>query len=205
MPVSHQEFDNWVIRSCGKHGFQLIGMGVKPRDKKDWTIAYLFKHHEDGTCEFPRYFTWEVVSIPGDLKHVSASASEAAKRNGVKFYGKLPRGGCRGDNPPWEGNPEEDENPQDAVSRLRKRADEAWKYCVYKRDDTLDQMASLIQQSLIMFGVSVRFFWIMTVLDKARQAIEGSDFEAAKEELHSVLVMCDMLRGDLEPVYESDT
>jgi hypothetical protein len=203
MPVSRQDFDNWIIRSCAKHGFQLVGMGVKPADGKDWAAAYLFKHDQDGTHEFPRYYIWEVLSIPGNLKHVSAAASESAKRNRVEFYGKLPRGSCRGDNPPWEGNPEENEDSRGAVSTLKKRADAAWKCCISKRDDTLDQMAPLIQQSLITFGVSARFFSIMTVLDKARAALEEGDFETAKGELHSLLIMCGMLRRDLAPVYDS--
>jgi hypothetical protein len=65
-------------------------------------------------------------------------------------------------------------------------------------------MALLIHQSLLVFGVSARFFSIMTVLDRGRSALERGDFETAKDELHSVLTMCDMLRSDLAPVYGSD-
>jgi hypothetical protein len=38
MPVSAQDFDNWLIRSSAKHGFQLIGMGVKPVEGNNWAI-----------------------------------------------------------------------------------------------------------------------------------------------------------------------
>jgi hypothetical protein len=181
-------------------------MGVKPAEGKNWAIAYLFKHQDNGTAEFPRYYIWEVPSVPGSLKHASAAASETAERNTVEYHGKLPRGSCRGENPPWEGNPEDDDDCRGAVSSLEERANAVWQCCVYKRaEDALDQMASLIHHSLILFGVSARFFLIMSILDRASSALQANDFDTAKDELHGLVTMCGMLRRNLASVYSSES
>src|SRR5262245_58304467 len=132
MPVSPQDFDAWVTGSAGKLGYQLVGMGVKRDKKNSWNIAYLFKHRRGGTVEFPAYYIWEVPSIPGKLNEVSAAAEEAAKRQKVQYYGKLPKGSNKGDSPPWIGNPVKEADPKSSVSLLTECADGAFRNCCYR-------------------------------------------------------------------------